>query len=141
MLPSAAISRFAEVLSAAFPDVPVEQAKTVQRAVERVAAASGRPLIVLTPGRRDPAQLQGSMGNYGRVLSQQVMAYVAMPSGIARRGETEVELADFVTEVESALLTAEGDFTDVRFDGSEPATLPDGYPLEAWLIRVSLTTD
>jgi hypothetical protein len=131
---------FRDSLKTAFPDADVTDSKTIQQAIERVATASGRPVITLTPGRRDPAQLAGSMGSFGGVARQSVQIYIGAAGGIAKRGEARLALADLAAEVESAALSAEGDWDDPRWDGSEPASLPDGYPLDAWLIRVSVLT-
>ena len=137
---SSIVSAFRDSLKTAFPDAEVTDSKTVQQAIERVATASGRPVITLTPGRRDPAQLAGGMGSFGGVARQSLQIYIGAAGGIANRGAARLALADLAAEVESAALSAEGDWDDPRWDGSEPASLPDGYPLDAWLIRVSVLT-
>lgn len=136
---SAIIASFRDALATAFPDAAVEDAKTVQTAIECVASAI-RPLIVLTPGPRAPAQLLGSCGQYGGVANQTVLIFVAAPAGIVARGEKYLELADLAAEVEAAALNTEGDWTFPRWEASEPATLPGGFPLDAWLIKLSVTT-
>lgn len=134
------VDLLAESLAKAFPDAEVTHSKTITRAIERVASPSGKPVITLTPGRRDAAQLAGNLGEYGGVAKQQILIYVGALAGIAKRGKTQLALADLVAEVETAALNCGGDWTDPRWEGSEPAQLPDGYPLDAWLIRVSVTT-
>lgn len=133
------IESFRSSLIAAFPNATVEKATTVSAAIERVAAySSSKPLLVLTPGNRVPLQTGGNLGHLGGVVRQTVQVWAAASRGIARRGEVATELADLVEEVEGALLVADGDWQDPRLEGSEPSQLPNGYPLDAWLIRVSV---
>lgn len=130
---------FTCALREAFPDAVVETAKTVSEAVGRVASyTSNKPLLVACPGRREPAETQGRLAAYAGVARQTVQVWVSASAGIARRGEAAVALADLVEEVEDACLAAGGDWTDPRWDGSDPAQLPDGYPLDAWLVRISV---
>lgn len=132
-------ANFTQALAAAFPDATVEVARSVQATLERVASyAAQKPLLVLCPGRREPAETLGNIAAYGGVARQSVQVWVAATGGIARRGAATLALADLVEEVESACLAADGDWTDPRWDGSDPAQLPDGYPLDAWLIRISV---
>lgn len=133
------IEGFKCALAAEFPDMTVETAKTVSAAVERCASYSAhRPLIVLAPGGRIPLDTQGNLGRLGGVVRQTVQVWTAAGGGIAKRGEAMMDLADLVEDIEDALLDAEGDWQDPRLEGSDPAQLPDGYPLDAWLTRVSV---
>ena len=133
------IANFKTALAAGISAATIESARTVSDAVERVAShSSARPLIVLCPGGRQPLQTQGHVGALGGVVRQTIQVWVAASNGIAKRGDALTELADLAEETETACLAAEGDWQDPRLEGSDPAQLPDGYPLDAWLIRVSV---